>query len=57
MLNLNRLYALNRAVTAFLGHHQTLNIAVNLPYSNGAIFRDRAVKISVNCTALYSPPL
>ena len=47
LLYVKRLYALNRAVTALLGYHQK---------PNRAVFRDRAVKISVHSTALYRPP-
>ena len=57
MLYLERLYALNRAVTALLGYHQKPNRAVNRPNSNRAVFRDRTVKISVHSyTALFSRP-
>ena len=47
----------NRAVTALLGYHPKPNRAVNRPNSNRAVFRDRAVEISVHYTALYRPPL
>ena len=47
MLYLKRLYAFSRAVTALLWYHQK---------PNRAVFRDRAVKISVHYSALYSPP-
>ena len=56
MLYLKTLYVLNRAVTALLGYHQKPNRAVNRPNSNRAVFRDRAVEISVHYTVLYSPP-